>query len=351
MQVPFARWLAMDNQPSVKRYHLAKVYRRDQPAVAKGRMREFFQCDFDIAGDYDAMIPDAEIIQIMDEVFTELGIGEFTIKVNHRKLLDGVFEVCGVPREKIRSISSAVDKLDKLPWEHVKMEMVEVKGLAGDVADRIHEYVQLKGPLSLPFYGILTMTGGRELLEKLKEDTNLMGNESARKGLEEMSLLFNYLTALSCLSNICFDLSLARGLDYYTGLIFEVITSASAPPPPSTSMHPTSTAQGKRKKSANADDDVSESVGVGSICGGGRYDDLVGRFSGGARDLPCVGMSVGIERVFAILKANHVAQMRAAETQVFVMAMGDVSVEARLEIMKELWDAGIKVRGAFVFSG
>jgi histidyl-tRNA synthetase len=137
----------MDKLSSVKRYHLAKVYRRDQPAVQKGRMREFFQCDFDIAGDsYDAMIPDAEIVRIMDEIFTELDIGAFTIKINHRKLLDGVFEVCGVPEEKIRAISSAVDKLDKLPWEQVKVEMVETKGLEPEAADRIHEYVQLKGP-------------------------------------------------------------------------------------------------------------------------------------------------------------------------------------------------------------
>jgi len=135
----------MDNIPSVKRYHLAKVYRRDQPAVAKGRMREFFQCDFDIAGDYDPMIPDAEIIRIIDEVFNELKIGEFTIKMNHRKILDGMFQVCGVPNEKMRSISSAVDKLDKLPWEQVKQEMVDVKGLDEAVADRIHDYVQLKG--------------------------------------------------------------------------------------------------------------------------------------------------------------------------------------------------------------
>jgi histidyl-tRNA synthetase len=139
----------MDNQPSVKRYHLAKVYRRDQPAVQKGRMREFFQCDFDIAGEYDPMISDAEIIRTIDEIFGELEIGEFTIKINHRKLLDGVFEVCGVPEEKIRAISSAVDKLDKLPWEQVKVEMVETKGLDPDVADRIHEYVQLKGQILL----------------------------------------------------------------------------------------------------------------------------------------------------------------------------------------------------------
>ena len=123
-------------------------------------------------------------------------------------------------------------------------------------------------------------------------------------------------------------------------MIFEVITSASAPP--STTLT-TSTSHGKKKKPANPDEDISESVGVGSICGGGRYDDLVGRFAGESRQIPCVGMSVGIERVFALLKAKHTAEARGNETQVYVMAMGDVSVEARLGIMKELWDAGIKV--------
>jgi histidyl-tRNA synthetase len=123
-------------------------------------------------------------------------------------------------------------------------------------------------------------------------------------------------------------------------MIFEVITSASAPPPTATI---TSTSRGKKKKPANPDDDISESVGVGSICGGGRYDDLVGRFAGESRQIPCVGMSVGIERVFALLKAKHTTEARGNETQVYVMAMGDVSVEARLGIMKELWDAGINV--------
>ena len=126
-------------------------------------------------------------------------------------------------------------------------------------------------------------------------------------------------------------------------MIFEVITSASAPPAPATTTITTSTSHGKKKKSTNADEDISESVGVGSICGGGRYDDLVGRFAGESRQIPCVGMSVGIERVFALLKAKHTTEARGSETQVYVMAMGDVSVEARLGIMKELWDAGIKV--------
>src|SRR5277367_5827088 len=121
-------------------------------------------------------------------------------------------------------------------------------------------------------------------------------------------------------------------------MIFEVITSASAPPPPPSTVITTHTAS-KKKKPANPEEDISESVGVGSICGGGRYDDLVGRFAGESRQIPCVGMSVGIERVFALLKAKHTTEARGNETQVYVMAMGDVSVEARLGIMKELWDA------------
>jgi histidyl-tRNA synthetase len=125
-------------------------------------------------------------------------------------------------------------------------------------------------------------------------------------------------------------------------MIFEVITSASAPPPPPSTVITNQTA-GRKKKPANPDDDISESVGVGSICGGGRYDELVGRFAGENKQIPCVGMSVGIERVFAILKAKHEDSARGSETQVYVMAMGDVSVEQRLGIMKELWDAGVKV--------
>jgi len=127
-------------------------------------------------------------------------------------------------------------------------------------------------------------------------------------------------------------------------MIFEVITSASAPPPPPSAVTTTSTASSKKKKTPNPDDDISESVGVGSICGGGRYDELVGRFAGESRQIPCVGMSVGIERVFTLLKAKNTVDTRGSETQVYVMAMGNVSVESRLGIMKELWDAGIKVQ-------
>lgn len=146
LTVPLARYLAMNpTVQSLRRYQIAKVHRRDQPAMTKGRMREFYQCDIDFVGSYDAMHPDAEILALTCEVFEELGWGDkFTIKINHRKLLDGIFSVCGVPGEKIRTISSAVDKLDKSPWEEVRREMVEDKGLDPTAADRIGVYVRKK---------------------------------------------------------------------------------------------------------------------------------------------------------------------------------------------------------------
>lgn len=115
LTVPLARWLAMNpSVQSFKRYQIAKVYRRDQPAMTKGRMREFYQCDFDIAGSYDAMIPDAEVLKIATDVFDALEWESYTIKINHRKILDGIFKAAGVKEELIRPISSAVDKLDKV---------------------------------------------------------------------------------------------------------------------------------------------------------------------------------------------------------------------------------------------
>jgi histidyl-tRNA synthetase len=330
LTVPFARWLAMNSSvKSIKRYHIAKVYRRDQPAMTKGRMREFYQCDFDIAGIYDPMLPDAEIVRIAGEIFNELGWkGKFTIKLNHRKILDGMFEVCGVPTEKIRTISSAVDKLDKSPWEEVRKEMTEEKGLDAAVADKIGEYVQQKG--------------GKDLLEKLLKNETLAGNASAKAGLEEMSLLFDYLEAFEMTDAVSFDLSLARGLDYYTGVIYEVVTEGSAPPK---SKKPT-----PKKKSDNPDEDVSSSVGVGSVAAGGRYDELVGMFSGKSQ-IPCVGISFGVDRIFSITKARMEAEnakeVRLNEVDVYVMAFGGKGftglMKERMEICRILWDAGIKV--------
>jgi len=345
LTVPFARWLAMNRDiQNIKRYHIAKVYRRDQPAMTKGRMREFYQCDFDIAGTYDPMLPDAEIVRIVTEVFEGLGWkGRYTIKLNHRKILDGIFEVCGVPTDKIRTISSAVDKLDKLPWAEVRKEMTEEKGLSEEVADKIGEYVVLKGQ--------------KDLLEKLQADPTLTANPSMKAGLEEMVLLFNYLEDFDSLANVSFDLSLARGLDYYTGVIFEIVTEGSAPP--ATTSAATAAPPKPSKKSAHSkpgadfDEDRSSdpSVGVGSIAAGGRYDNLVGMFSGKTQ-IPCVGISFGVDRIFSITKARMAADAKAAqvrnnEVDVYVMAFGGKGftglLKERMAVCTQLWDAGIKV--------
>ncbi|KAH7170588.1 hypothetical protein EDB81DRAFT_753087 [Dactylonectria macrodidyma] len=336
LTVPFARFLAMNKDiQNIKRYHIAKVYRRDQPAVSKGRMREFYQCDFDIAGNFDAMVPDAEVLRIITEVFEGLGWnGGYTIKLNHRKILDGIFQVCGVPEDMIRSISSAVDKLDKLPWADVRKEMTVEKGLDEEVADRIGEWVVLKGK--------------QDLLEKLQNDEKLSANASMKKGMDDLALLFDYLEAFNALDRVSFDLSLARGLDYYTGLIYEVVTEGSAPAV--TPGQEGDAAKPKKKgKKGSEDDDRSDdpTLGIGSIAAGGRYDDLVGMFSG-KNQIPCVGISFGVDRIFSITKARMAADKSAAavrknDVDIFVIAFGGKGfLKERMSICAKLWEAGIK---------
>jgi len=313
-------------------------------------MREFYQCDFDIAGAYDPMLPDAEILRIVCEIFQELGWeGKFSIKINHRGILDGIFAVCGVPSDKTRAISSAVDKLDKSPWEEVRKEMIEEKGLDESVADKIWSYVQ--------------KNGGPEILESLQSDPNLKDNKNMRKGLEDMSLLFRYLSAFQILPSIEFNLSLARGLDYYTGLIYEVITEGSAPSSTATGQNlqnaaKKETSQRKPPTSSNpADEDRSSdpTLGVGSVAAGGRYDELVGMFSGRAQ-IPCVGISFGVDRIFSITKArmassSRLENVRINEVDVFVMAFGGKGftglLEERMEVARTLWEAGIKAELAY----
>ncbi|KAJ3746685.1 histidine-tRNA ligase [Lentinula detonsa] len=349
--VPLARYLSMmgGTNTQSKLWQVGKVYRRDNPVMSKGRMREFSQADFDISGTWDPMIPDAEIISLVCTILSKLDVGEFTIKINHRKILDGIFEVCGVPSEKIRTISSAVDKLDKLPWADVKKEMTEEKGLDPSVADKIGEYVKHKG--------------GPELLDQLLADPALSANPSAKQGLEDMSLLFTYLSAYNVINRLSFDMSLARGLDYYTGIIYEAIVEASAPPgfkanPPVDPSSAPSPAPKKKasKKVKNEDgeeeEEVDESqVGVGSIAAGGRYDGLVGMFSAAAAgdskpkgSVPCIGISIGLDRIFAIIWPKWVEKgKRSKETMVYVMAAGDGLIVERMKLVKELRDEGIKV--------
>lgn len=330
LTVPFARYVAMNNIQSIKRYHIAKVYRRDQPAMTKGRMREFYQCDFDVAGTFESMVPDSECLSILVEGLTSLGIKDFKIKLNHRKILDGIFQIAGVKDEDVRKISSAVDKLDKSPWKAVKKEMTEEKGQSEETADKIGEYVKLNGSL-------------KEIHAVLSADANITSNEKAKQGLDDIATLMKYTEAFDIDSFISFDLSLARGLDYYTGLIYEVVTSASAPPENASEL----------KKKAKSAEDASEFVGVGSIAAGGRYDNLVNMFSEASgkksTQIPCVGISFGVERIFSLIKQriNSSTTIKPTATQVFVMAFGGGKdwtgyLPERMKVTKQLWDAGIE---------
>uniref|UniRef100_A0A8D2H3E4 histidine--tRNA ligase n=1 Tax=Urocitellus parryii TaxID=9999 RepID=A0A8D2H3E4_UROPR len=180
LTVPFARYLAMNKLKKMKRYQVGKVWRRESPTIVQGRYREFCQCDFDIAGHFDPMIPDAECLKIMCEVLSGLQLGDFLIKVNDRRVVDGMFAVCGVPESKFRAICASMDKLDKMSWRDVRHEMVAKKGLAPEVADRIGEYIQCHGGVSL--------------IEQLFQDPRLSQNKQALEGLGDLKLLFEYLT-------------------------------------------------------------------------------------------------------------------------------------------------------------
>ncbi len=219
--------------------------------------------------------------------------------------------------------------------------MTEEKNLEPDVADKIGEYVSQKGSV--------------DLLSTLRSNTTLSANAAAAKGLEELDLLFTYIKAFGVADVISFDLSLARGLDYYTGVIFEVVTEGSAP---SSNEGQKVQRTAKKEKSKDFDEDRSSdpSLGIGSIAAGGRYDELVGMFSGKAQ-IPCVGISFGVDRIFSITKARMEAEkgtssVRSNEVDVYVMAFGGKGftglLNERMNISRMLWDAGVKVHGLFL---
>lgn len=321
LTVPLARYLAMNKVSNIKRYHIAKVYRRDNPSMARGRYREFYQCDFDIAGTYDPMLPDAECVKVVSEILDSLEIGEYVIKLNHRQLLDGMFEACGVPADKFRTICSSVDKLDKSPWAEVRREMIEEKGLDELVADKIGEYVQLSGNL--------------ELVEKLLQNEHLIKVPAAVAGLEATKLLLNYCNLLGLQSKIIFDLSLARGLDYYTGVIYEAVLQAEPQ---------------VNNQAIDAGTPTEESSTVGSIAGGGRYDNLVGMFDPKGKSIPCVGVSIGVERIFSVIEAKYAAEklkMRTKLVDVYVASVHKGLYEKRLKIIGDLWNVGIRAEHSY----
>ena len=148
LTVPFARYCATENIQKIKRFHIGKVWRRDQPNFSKGRFREFHQCDIDLAGNSGVMIADSEILTIANEVMTGLEIPNFEIKVCDRRLLEAVIEVAGANLERFKTICSSIDKLDKLPWDEVARELVEDKGISQAVCDKLAPIVQNRGELN-----------------------------------------------------------------------------------------------------------------------------------------------------------------------------------------------------------
>lgn len=319
LSVPFARYIAANNVTNIKRFHIGKVYRRDRPAMERGRFREFYQCDFDIAGDYPSMVPDAEVLVVMMEMFDALAaqsdfhartVGSYKIKISHRGILDSIFRACGVPDELLRTICSAVDKLDKESWATVKTEMLE-KGLDEPSADRIHDFVTLAGEPS-------------DILSKLREREDLV--KLCASDLDDMERLFNLVDCMreGLPQRLSFDLSLARGLDYYTGVIFEAV--------------------------------LDKSNNLGSIGAGGRYDNLVGMFR--KKSIPCCGCSLGIERIMNIMmkaaeeqakaaSTDGKGKVRATVTDVMAATIGKGTMKARLALCADLWRAGIATEFAY----
>ncbi|KAG8439066.1 hypothetical protein GDO86_005319 [Hymenochirus boettgeri] len=310
LTVPFARFLAMNKITNIKRYQIAKVYRRDNPA--RGRYREFYQCDFDIAGHYDPMIPDAECLKIVYEILTEMELGQFCIKVNDRRLLAGILTVCGVPETKFKTVCTSIDKLDKISWDSVRNELIEDKNLKPEIVDQIGEYVQLNGGISV--------------IDHLCTDPKLSQDNLVMEGLRDLKLLNRYLEIFGVTDKISFDIGLARGLDYYTGVIYEAVML-----------------QNSEENESQQNGHLQESIG--SIAGGGRYDGLVGMFDSKSRNVPCVGLSIGIERIFCILEKRYKTsgeKIRTTETQVLVASAQKTFLEEKMKLVSTLWNSGIK---------
>lgn len=305
LTVPFARFMGMNKKiQKLKRFHIAKVYRRDQPNMKKGRFREFYQCDFDVTGKYDPMLPDAEVIAIMAEVLLNFGLS-FEIKVSHRLLLEAMVETAGIPLSKFKSVCSSVDKLDKEPWEKVSEELRVEKGLTPEQVNKLGEMVGFSGNM-------------KEIITQIQDSGIFKDSTKAQKSLKELSMLNDYLDLLGASKVVILDLSMARGLDYYTGPIFEAVL-----------------------KEGN--------LRLGSIGGGGRYDELIGMFS--SRPIPSVGMSIGIERLFILLEKKLAKHAKPSETKVLVATIGKGLVKQQLLTVKSLWEKNIAAETIYMLNG
>jgi len=296
LTVPFARYVVMHrNEISFpfKRFQIQPVWRADRPQ--KGRYREFYQCDADVVGS-ESLINEAEFVLIYHEALSTLGLKDFTIKINNRKILSGIAEIIGKP-ELIVDMTVAIDKLDKIGLDGVTKELID-RGFNADDIEKLKPIILLTG-------------SNEEKLDSLR--SVLSTSETGLKGITEIETIFDYLQLLTSNNqktisqNLELDITLARGLNYYTGAIFEVKTNE---------------------------------VAMGSIGGGGRYDDLTGMF--GLSDLTGVGISFGADRIYDVLEELKLFPESASEsTRVLISNFDEQAEKFALPFLQMLRNKGI----------
>jgi histidyl-tRNA synthetase len=289
LTVPFARYVVMHRDElsfPFKRYQIQPVWRADRPQ--KGRYREFYQCDADVVGS-DSLLNEVELMQIVDTVFSRFGI-RVCIKINNRKILTGIAEIIG-EADKIVDITVAIDKLDKIGLDNVNEEL-RSKGISDEAIEKLQPIILLSGSNS-------------EKLATLKEI--LSGSETGVKGIEESEFILNTLAAMGLKNELELDLTLARGLNYYTGAIFEV---------------------------------KALDVQIGSITGGGRYDNLTGVF--GMPGLSGVGISFGADRIYDVLNQLDLYPKEATNvTRLLFVNFGEKEAAFALSLLSKVRAAGI----------
>ncbi len=309
LTVPFSRVMAMNPQLPLpfKRYQMQPVWRADRPQPKQGRFREFYQCDIDIVGS-TSQISDAEILAVQHDVLKLLGFENFIIKLNSRKILNGVVEFCGLDSSHTQEVCRSIDKLDKVSIDVVSDELKE-KGYDEKTIDALKQVMSLSGH------------------DKLGELESLMSNvEIAQEGFSDIKSILNTLEAFEIdMSRVRFEISLARGLDYYTGAIYET--------------------------------KLPDHPHMGSLTGGGRYDELIGMFSG--REVAAVGCSLGLDRIFtAMQQLDMMGEIKHTPTQVLIGSFGDdheflIPILAQLrkaEIKTELYTAQAKLKKQFTYA-
>ena len=289
LTVPFARYVVQHQNELVfpfKRYQIQPVWRADRPQ--KGRYREFYQCDVDVIGSR-SLLNEVELIEIVERVFRKLNI-RVVLKMNNRKILYGIAEAIG-HADKMMDITVAIDKLEKIGLDNVKAELAE-RGLEQEAIEKLQPILELNG-------------SNADKLSQLREVIGV--SETGVKGIEEMAEIFGYVEQLGLQLPIELDLSLARGLNYYTGAIFEVKALDYA---------------------------------IGSICGGGRYDDLTGIF--GLPNTSGVGISFGADRIYDVMVGLDLFPEEVNfSTKVLFVNLGEAEQMASMQIIRTLRDAGI----------